>query len=293
MIAGPPNPEGGGLRWESLLGRITMPVGWVAGLSLASALARTAFRQQLAYRGAALGGLVTNAVFGAFLASIYGALYVARDGAPIGDFDRTAALTYVWLVQALIVPTLVWGSWDIALSIRSGEIVFDLLKPYSYFGYWLSRDLGRAGAGILMRMIPTFTIGLIFYTLVVPDHPVRVLAFAASVVLAVLLSFSLRFIVNLIAFWWTDLQGLRSGQLVLFSFLSGFLLPIGFYPGWLQATLNVLPFRGIIMSPIDIWLGDGNVPLLLFGQAGWFVVTVLVANRLFAVAVQRVVVQGG
>ena len=293
MIAGPPDPEGGGQRWESLMGRIAMPAGWLAGLALAAALARTAFRQQLAYRGAAVGGLVTNAVFGAFLASIYGALYVARDGAPIGDFDRSAALTYVWLVQALIVPTLVWGSWDIALSIRSGEIVFDLLKPYSYFGYWLSRDIGRAGAGILMRMIPTIVIGLIFYALVVPDDPGRVLAFAASVVLAVLLSFSLRFIVNLVSFWWTDLQGLRSGQLVLFSFLSGFLLPIGFYPGWLQATLNVLPFRGIIMSPIDVWLGNGNIVLLLFGQTGWFVVTVLIASRLFAVAVRRLVIQGG
>lgn len=275
------------------MGRIIVPAGWAAGLALGAAVAQTAFRQQLAYRSAALGGLVTNAVFGAFLASIYGALYVSSDGAPIGDFDRSAALTYVWLVQALIVPTLVWGSWDIALSIRSGEIVFDLLKPYSYFGYWLSRDLGRAGAAILMRMIPTFTIGLVFYTLVVPDHPAQFLAFVASLVLAVLLSFALRFCVNLIAFWWADLQGLRSGQLVAFSVLSGFLLPIGFYPDWMQAVLNVLPFRGIIMSPVDIWLGNGNAPLILFGQAGWFAAIALLARWWFGVAARRVVVQGG
>ncbi len=275
------------------MGHIIAPAGWAAGLAMGSAVARTAFRQQLAYRSAALGGLVTNAVFGAFLASVYGALYVSTDGAPIGDFDRSAALTYVWLVQALIVPTLVWGSWDIALSIRSGEIVFDLLRPYSYFGYWLSRDLGRSGAAILMRMIPTFTTGFIFYPLVVPDHPARLLAFAASLVLAVLLSFALRFCVNLIAFWWTDLQGLRSGQLVAFSFLSGFLLPISFYPDRLQAVLNVLPFRGIIMSPVDIWLGNGNAPLILFGQVGWFVAIALLARWWFSVAARRVVVQGG
>lgn len=275
------------------MGRIAMPAGWSAGLSFGLAVARTAFRQQLAYRSAAVGGLVTNAVFGAFLASIYGALYVARDGAPIGDLDRNAALTYVWLVQALIMPTLVWGSWDIALSIRSGEIVFDLLKPYSYFGYWLSRDLGRAGAAVLMRMIPTLAIGLIFYSLVVPDHPARLLAFLVSVVLAVALSFALRFCVNLIAFWWTDQQGLRSGQLVVFSFLSGFLLPIGFYPDWLQVVLNVLPFRGIIMSPVDIWLGNGNAALILAGQTVWFGVIVVLARRWFGAAAQRVVVQGG
>ena len=275
------------------MGRFGMPAEWRSELALAGAVARTAFRQQLAYRGAALGGLVTNAVFGAFLASIYGALFVARGGAPIGDFDRSAALTYVWLVQALIVPTLVWGSWDIALSIRSGAIAVDLLKPYSYFGYWLSRDLGRAGAGILMRMAPTIAIGLIFYSLVVPRNAAQAVAFVVSLVLAVMLSFALRFCVNLIAFWWTDTQGLRSAQLVVFSFLSGFLLPIAFYPDWLQRVLNVLPFRGIVMSPIDIWLGNGNVALLLAGQAGWFVVVTVLANRLFGVAVRKVVVQGG
>lgn len=275
------------------MGRFGMPSEWWSELALASAVGRTAFRQQLAYRGAALGGLVTNAVFGAFLASIYGALFVARDGAPIGDFDRSAALTYVWLVQALIVPTMVWGSWDIALSVRSGEIVFDLLKPYSYFKYWLSRDLGRAGAGILMRMVPTFAIGLIFYPLVVPANPAQVLTFLVSLVLAVMLSFALRFCVNLVAFWWTDMQGLRSAQLVVFSFLSGFLLPIAFFPGWSQAILNVLPFRGIIMSPIDIWLGNGSATLILVGQAGWFAATAVFAGWLFRIAVRRVVVQGG
>jgi ABC-2 type transport system permease protein len=273
--------------------RFGMPSRWLAELTLAGAVARTAFRQQLAYRGAAVGGLVTNAVFGAFLASIYGALFVARDGAPIGDLDRSAALTYVWLAQALIVPTLVWGSWDIALSVRSGVIAFDLLKPYSYFNYWLSRDLGRAGAGVLMRMVPTLGIGLVFYSLVVPSRPAQALAFAVSLVLAVMLSFALRFCVNLIAFWWTDMQGLRSAQLVVFSFLSGFLLPIAFYPGWLQPVLNVLPFRGIIMSPIDVWLGNGNVVLILAGQAGWFMAVTVLAHRIFQVAVREVVVQGG
>lgn len=275
------------------MGRRGMPSDWLAELALASAVARTAFRQQLAYRGAAVGGLVTNAVFGAFLASIYGALFVARNGAPIGDLDRSAALTYVWLVQALIVPTLVWGSWDIALSVRSGEIVFDLLKPYSYFRYWLSRDLGRAGAGVLMRLIPTLGIGLIFYPLAVPTRPVQALAFAVSLALAVMLSFALRFCVNLVAFWWTDMQGLRSSQLVVFSFLSGFLLPIAFYPGWLQVVLNLLPFRGIIMSPIEIWLGNGNAALILVGQLVWFGVTAVFAQWLFRVATRKVVVQGG
>ena len=271
----------------------TSPPAWLAGVMLSVAVARTSFRQQLAYRGAALGGMVTNAVFGALLCSVYIALFSARGGSAIGGFDNSSTLTFVWLGQALIMPVMIWGSWDIAQMIRTGDIVSDLLKPYSFFGYWLSRDLGRAAAMVLMRAIPTFLIGWLFYALVLPGQPARWFGFALSVLLAVMLSFSLRFCFQIIAFWWTDIQGLRSTQTLIVNFFSGFLLPIAFYPGWLRPLMNVLPFRGMMMSPIDVWLGNGNALILLLAQAAWLVVMLAAASLLFRLAVRKVVVQGG
>lgn len=275
------------------MGRVIMPAGSIASLELTLALARTAFRQQLAYRAAAIGGLVTNAVFGAFLASVYIAVYAARGDAPIGALGRDDALTYVWLGQALIVPTMAWGSWDIATSIRTGDVVADLLKPYSYFGYWLSRDAGRAAAGVLMRFVPTMLVGLVFYPLVVPDDPLRLAAFVVALAGAVAVSFTVRFCLNMVAFWWNDLQGIRSAQLAVVGFLSGFLMPIDFYPGWLRGAVDVLPFRGIVMTPVDVWLGNGDAVVLIAAQLGWFVVGVVFSRWLFGRAVRRLVVQGG
>jgi ABC-2 type transport system permease protein len=283
------------------MGRLAMPGGAPgalvsaigAELALAGALIRTSFRQQLAYRAATLGGLATNAVFGAFLASIYGAVYAARGDAPVGALDRDGALTYVWLTQALIVPTMVWGSWDIATAIRSGDVVADLLKPFSFFGYWLSRDIGRALAGVLLRFLPTILLGAAFYPVVVPGDVARWLAFGAGLAGAVGTSFAVRFAMNMVAFWWNDLSGLRSLQLAIIGFLSGFLMPLDFYPGWLQGVLDVLPFRGMIMTPVDLWLGNGDAVGLLLAQWGWLAVLVAFAQWLFRRAVRKVVVQGG
>ncbi|HEV2527347.1 MAG TPA: ABC-2 family transporter protein [Thermomicrobiales bacterium] len=275
------------------MGRSSVSGDLLAAVSMTVAVIRTAFRQQLAYRTAAIGGLVTNAVFGAFLASVYGAVYAARGDAAVGGLSRDGALTYVWLAQALIVPTLVWGSWEIATSIRTGAIVAELLKPYAFFGHWLARDAGRAMAGVLMRFVPTLVVGFTFYPIVVPGDWWRWLAFVLSVIGAVTISFVVRFCIQLVAFWWNDMTGLRSAQLAIVGFLSGFLMPIDFYPVWLQRVIDVLPFRGIIQTPVDVWLGNGNTWVLILVQVAWIVVGVAFAQWLFARAVRKVVVQGG
>ena len=275
------------------MGRDSVPRDALPTLAMAVAVIRTAFRQQLAYRTAAIGGLVTNAVFGAFLASVYGAVYAARGDVAVGGLSRDGALTYVWLAQALIVPTLVWGSWEIATSIRTGAIVAELLKPYAFFGHWLARDAGRAMAGVLMRFVPTLALGFVFYPIVVPVDWWRWLAFGISVVGAVAISFVVRFCIQLVAFWWNDLTGLRSAQLAIVGFLSGFLMPIDFYPVWLQRVIDVLPFRGIIQTPVDVWLGNGNTVGLIAAQLAWFIGGLAFAQWLFGRAVRKVVVQGG
>jgi ABC-2 type transport system permease protein len=280
------------------MGRVTVSAGpWGTDLgptlAMAWAVASTSFRQQLAYRTAAIGGLVTNAVFGAFLASVYGAVYAARGDQAVGGLDRDGALTYVWLAQALIVPTLVWGSWEIATAIQSGAVVAELLRPYQFFGYWLARDAGRAAAGVLMRFLPTLAVGAVFYPLVAPGGPGRWALFALSLAGAVAVSFVVRFSVQMAAFWWNDQTGLRSAHLAVVGFLSGFLMPLDFYPAPLRRVLDVLPFRGIIQTPVDVWLGGGDAVRLVAAQWAWVAVGVVFAQWLFGRAVRRLVVQGG
>ena len=261
--------------------------------SLAAALIGMSFRQQLIYRGATVGGLVASVLFGVLGASVYGAVYAARGGAPVGPLDRESALTYVWLAQALLVPTMVWGSWEIATAIRSGDVAVDLIKPFSFVGYWLSRDIGRAIAAVLFRFTPTVALGVALYPIAVPDGIGRWLVFGLGLWGAVATSFAVRFLVNMVSFWWNDVDGLRILQVTIVGLLSGFLMPLDFYPVWLRVTQNALPFRGIVMTPIDLWLGHGDPVHLLLAQLGWLAVLLPVASWMFRRAVREMVVQGG
>ena len=257
-------------------------------------VARSSFRRYLAYRGATLAGLFTNSVFGALLASVYIALYRDREpGATVAGFALTDLMTFVWISQSLLAVVSLWGWWEIAQSIQSGDVVSDFMKPFHYYGYWAARDVGRASAQVLMRGIPTITIGAVLFDMRLPDHGWDGLAFIISVVLAVAVSFSFRFILNIVAFWLIDIAGVHALSLAVVNLFSGLLLPLAFFPRWFEILANILPFRAMVMSPVQAYLGQGNMAILLLGQAAWFFALVLGGLSLLRLANKRVVIQGG
>ncbi len=257
-------------------------------------VARSSFRRYLAYRSATLAGLFTNSVFGALLASVYIALFRDREsGATVAGFALTDLMTFVWISQSLIAVVSLWGWWDIAQSIQSGDVVSDFMKPFNYYGYWVARDVGRASAQVLLRGIPTLVIGAVLFDMRLPNHGWDGLAFIVSVALAVAVSFGLRFILNILAFWLIDIIGVNALSIAVVNLFSGMLLPLAFFPYWFEILANILPFRAIVMSPVQAYLGQGNVAIILLGQAAWFVALVVGGVALLNLATKRVVVQGG
>src|SRR3979409_825642 len=109
-------------------------------LPLYLALGRMAFRRYLAYRTANLAGLVTNAFFGYLRAAVFIAVFASAGGqTSIARQHVPAAGTSTCATQALIMVVSLWGWWDVEVTIRSGDVVTDLARPFSYLGYWLAR----------------------------------------------------------------------------------------------------------------------------------------------------------
>ena len=257
-------------------------------------LAKRSFQQQFAYRAATLAGLFTNSVFGVMLSSVYLALYWDKaDGVSVAGFTAQQTVTYTWLGQALIMPVVFWGWWLIVDTIRTGTVVMDLLKPMDFFRFWLSRDLGRAAAQVITRGVPTLLIGALLFDLVWPESWQRWAAFLISVPFAVTVSFCLRFMMNLWGFWLLDHRGISSIMLVVSGVFSGHLLPIAWYPAPIRDILNVLPFRSMLMTPVEIWLGQISIVHGLSLQLFWTTVMIGASYALLQVAERKVVVQGG
>lgn len=256
-------------------------------------LMRLAFRQQVAYRAATVAGIFTNSVFGVILTSVMLAFYRSVNGATVAGWSPDEAVTLIWINQALLMPVYIWGWWEVSRSIQTGTIATDFLRPISWYGLWVSRDAGRGAAAILLRLLPTMTIGWLLYDIAPPASAGRAAAFMLAVVLAIWVSFSIRLLTNLASFWLIDHRGIAGISMAIGTFLSGVAMPIDYFPEPLRAIAAVLPFQAVIMAPNNVYLAKEPLWQVAGGQLFWVVALGVACQATLRRGERRLVVHGG
>ncbi|ARF72775.1 ABC transporter permease [Kitasatospora albolonga] len=266
-------------------------------MRLYAVVAAGSFRRYATYRTATAAGVFTNTVFGFILAYTYTALWAERP--QLGGYDTSQALTYVWLGQALLMACAMMGGGfedELMERIRTGDIAVDLYRPADLQLWWLAGDLGRAVFHLLGRGVAPMFLGALAFDLALPGSLWTWLAFLVSVLLGLVVSFAVRYLVALSAFWLLDGAGAMQVAWLMGMFFSGMLLPLNLFPGLLGEVARMLPWSSLLQVPADVLLGKhtgwGLVEVYAF-QGGWAVALLLAGRLLQRVATRRVVVQGG
>jgi ABC-2 type transport system permease protein len=257
-------------------------------------LARRGYRRYAAYPAATLAGLFTNTVFGFMIAYILLGLYSHRE--QVGGYSASDTLTYTWITQGMLAAIAVWGWYELALRIRTGDIATDLTRPVDPLRAGLAFDFGRAIYQIIFRGLPPLVVGALVFDLTAPTNPLVWLAFAVSVALAIGVSFGFRFLYNTSAFWLLHYRGAVVVSVLIASLLSGLYVPVVFFPEWLKAIAYATPFPAMLQIPIDIFVerrhGAGIAGALLL-QLFWLGVLLLACRLSFRAGTRKLVIQGG
>ncbi|MEV7995247.1 ABC-2 family transporter protein [Streptomyces sp. NPDC086077] len=261
---------------------------------LYAAVAVGNFRRYATYRAATAAGVFTNTVFGLILVYTYLALWDERP--QLGGYDQAQAVTYVWLGQALLSTLAIGGGGfenELMERIRTGDVAIDLHRPADLQLWWLASDLGRAFFQLLGRGVLPFAFGALVFDVALPSDPVTWGACLVAVLLGMVVSFGLRYLVALSAFWLLDGTGVSQVTWLLGYFCSGMLLPLNVFPGLLGEIVRALPWSSLLQAPADVLLGRAD-PLGTFVFQGAWAVALLVVGRLMqSSATRRVVVHGG
>ncbi|MFD7627847.1 ABC transporter permease [Streptomyces sp. NPDC059851] len=262
------------------------------------AVAAGGLRRYATYGTATAAGVFTNTVFGFILAYTYVALWDERPG--LGGYDQAQALTFVWVSQAMLAATALMGGGfqeELQERIRTGDIAVDLYRPADLQMWWLAADLGRAAFQLVARGAVPLVAGALAFELALPVDPLRWLLFLGSVLLGLVVSFALRFLLGLAAFWLMDGAGVNLMATVAAIFFSGMLLPLTVFPGGFGEVVRVLPWSAMLQVPLDVLLGRyagaGDVARALAFQAGWACVLLALGRLMQSAATRKVVVQGG
>lgn len=260
------------------------------------AIVSSSFKDKLTFRFDFCFSLVASIMTAGLLYYLWSAIY--RNSTHI-VLSMHALLTYVVLGQAFSFTRIAQAQRRMidraTNSIQQGNIVFDLLRPIDYQVLQFSNSFGMFVAEFVLIDLPAYVFALVVFRIGTPASVSAALGFAVSVIGAFVLAFALDFLLTILAFWTSSVQGIMYAKKAVLDILAGSVIPLSLFPDWLRHAALVLPFRGIAFTPLSIYIGTTSGAAILVSilmQMIWAAVLVLATRLVWLRALRRIVIYG-
>lgn len=243
-----------------------------------------AFKSHFAYRLSAALRFFTSAM----VVFVQFSLWKTLTGSGLRP-DVTLADMAAFIAITEVAGALTRGDFanELGASIRDGSVIMHFIRPASYQLYLLSSFMGNNLFRFVSNAVPVVLLCAVTVGLPLPLTMAHLGLFAAFTLLGILIMFELIYITGLLAFW-TQTTWFLSWYVGAFStFFGGTIVPLWFYPHWLERLSVYLPFRYISFEGINYYLGKAPLSsagfslsmailwaffLFLAGQLVWFAV---------------------
>lgn len=181
----------------------------------------------------------------------------------------------------------------ISQQVKDGSIAYLLNKPYDFLYYQFASGLGES----LPRLGMLFLVGgIVVWTLAGPPPPLAHWP-AAFLLLAGawLLHFCVNALIGLAAFIAEEVAPFEWIYQKMVFILGGMLIPIDFYPAWLQTICRNLPFAYMMYGPARLFVRPETTAFVqtLLGQILWLAVLGGCLVLAFARGMRRLAINGG
>ncbi len=257
-------------------------------------LARIAMQNSLAHRGAFLVNMSASLIYVAAMFYLWRAIFANQSRVAGYSWEELKA----YLLVAFLSSTLLswYSETRIAGQVLDGSVAMDLLKPLDFQAARLAETLGTSvfEGGVTALMVCLVLV--LFRGVIAPPDIAMAALFLVSLAAGLLIKFGVVYLAGLICFWTSSAIGVIWARAAITSLFSGALVPLAFFPPWLETLALALPFQGIVYTPAAIYLGRVNTLgalRLVALQFIWVLLLWLGGKLLWRWGVRQITVYGG
>jgi len=246
----------------------------------------------LAYPGELIGRSLMIIPFMWIFYQLWKVTYAASGSSVINGLTLNNVLWYLMLAETIELgrPPV---ARTISENVKDGSIAYLLNKPYDFLLYQFSTVMGET----VFRTVMNALIGglMILWLVGRPEHPEGILIALPAIIGAWIVHFCVNVMIGLSAFVVEDVSAFVWIYQKLAFMLGGMIVPLDFYPGWLQAIAKALPFSSITYGPARLFATPTvelfvNVMTL---QILWIVILALLLTFSYRRGVAYLTVNGG
>lgn len=224
-------------------------------------LVKASFRVFFRVRGAVLGPLVLLAIMFAVEGSFWWS--VSRSSGDLGGYGARGIILYVFAALLVSQITACSGEPDsLSAKIESGRLDAFLLRPTDLFRIMASIQLGMCAARAVTLLPVLFGLELWLAEAVTPA---RLFWLPPLLSMGALLNLLVNSTISNLTFVFRDSYAFVVLKETLFWVLSGALIPLDLFPGWVRGALTWFPPAYVVYFPTKVALGqeDGGQVLLV------------------------------
>lgn len=191
---------------------------------------------------------------------VMGSLWISNGSELLGESGTKMLVTYYFVVLVTSRLTDIWFDGYIQENIRNGQFSKWLLKPLAIPFMYIPDNIGSKLVSVSITLLPTMMLLAVFLGkyLIIPNFQ-TLFFFGLALVNAYVLKFVLGVFVAATAFFWEQSRAVLHAKWVAETVFGGYILPLSFYPVWLQWLPNILPFKNIYYVPASIYTEVFNI----------------------------------
>lgn len=204
----------------------------------------------------------------------------------------------VWYV--LITETLWFGTRNKALTnqisqdIKSGNIAYNINKPYNYVFYIIAKHLGEITIKFIAFIIIGVVLGIVFVGPIQNFNFTNLPLIMVTVLFGILINSVLRIAISIISFWIEDSTPFHwvYDKLIL---VLGTLFPIEMFPKFLQPIMQCTPIFVVTYGPAKLLINFSVEKFIqvFIAQIIYLVIAFLLVLILYKRGVKKLNVNGG
>jgi ABC-2 type transport system permease protein len=259
------------------------------------AISRASLSTVIVHRGAFILLMLGGVVQCVALLAVWRSLLADSAGGTLGGYtwDQMRGYLLVTFMTGMFVSSFT----DVQLGARilDGTVATDLLRPVDFQLARFAESIGYLGGEVAVVLLSTVAM-VIGFGGVGGLAGTQALLFAISVALVVPLKFGLAYLFGTLCFWTESYQGVGLARAAVASVLSGAMVPIDLYPGWLRTLCELSPFTGMAATQARLYLEQVTGPAavrLVALQLVWVLVLIVAGRLAWRPAVHRLSVHGG
>ena len=204
----------------------------------------------------------------------------------------------IWYV---IVTEILWMSLGgrklcakISEDVKSGNIAYNINKPYNYVEYTLFNHLGRVTLKFIIVTIIGMILGFLFLNTFPPLNLIQVLGIILSCTLATVINIFLITSLALISFFIEDASPFYwlYSKMIL---VIGTIFPIEFFPKVMQPIIKFSPIYVVSYGPAKLFVNFTNSGFIkiLIAQIIYVIISFTICHLIYKKGVRKLNVNGG